>query len=252
MTPSERDIEAFFPRIGLRAVRIPERQTRTPDYRVEGDRLPILLEGKSRQDPDQLRQTPIGQIYEHKENLDDNAGAHNLIRDAVEQFDAFDPNHEQLHIVWLSPESWLRGDDGGAEFIVRALHGVRDVIDITDGGIADPVKCFYALEGSFERFPSVDAAIMILDRVPALMLSDFGRRRGELRSTRLVEEFEQAGGLNTVAEFCTRGGGIMIAGGNAGRSEAEILRILRQEHGLHRPTFLQPKAFAAAFSVPRR
>jgi hypothetical protein len=178
--------------LGLTARKIPETAIETPDYEVDGDVEPYLVEVKSRLlDPAVLQPRDGGGPTERSMTRDIKVFA--WLKKASQQMHAYEPPHRRLWFVWCSAESSIASEAQRSR-IVDQLCGAR-------GFCTKPplpfrhFTAYSAARSPFETFTEIDGAVVYdpaggdLSFVP----NEYSPRLQRVLATKLLGHLRGAG-----------------------------------------------------------
>lgn len=224
------DCISFFGDIGLTAVSIPELPgiARTPDLRVDNDRLPYLVEIKTRRSSEEWSKNfSSKEIYESKAPWGTIAWPFKAARNALDQFESFDPNQENIWILWISVRR-EQDRDIAFEQIMDSLLGVRHFLADFGDGECISKRCIDAHQSVFEKYKSLDFAIVSSGTKISAFLNERGCRLETCRSLVINGAFADRGKVNSISSLVADGW--WIYDGQIGATHKEIAEYLRDKY----------------------
>lgn len=173
----------------LHATPIDESEHKTPDLELPVACERILIEVKSKEDDNQLRElldSPAGTPLQYKLSA-----VENVLKVAWHQLKEFpERTAEDFTVIWLL------GAVPGLTALMRpaamsVLYGVQYIEGRTDDGVFYDKECFFFGNSFFFRRKELDAVVLHDDRQVTLCLNPFADRRNAFRATPLAEMFKR-------------------------------------------------------------
>lgn len=170
----EADARRFFEEgLSLEVTRVVEGKQLTPDYKIDGDPPGYVVEVKSRHDDHEFekdirREGHALRVREssfHRWTVD-------TARRACKQMEKLDPKQDRWWVLWIAI-STKSGQRILFDQIVNSLYGVKEIAYWDDKqGTAVSRDCLLAVCGAFEKYPELNAAIVVLGDQIRLCVSD--------------------------------------------------------------------------------
>ena len=168
--------------------------SKTPDLLVSRGSEEYLIEIKSKRDDRRRvaeeRQTlRAGGLVERSDQLGVRNTTAGVIREAVDQLEAFEPGTERIRLVWFQTV----GEDAEVqERQFRAtIFGTTNVVDLDNDGPMLP--CYFFRESAFFRHSaSLDGAVVACGDQAQLLMNTYSPRVERLRRSALARRFRAA------------------------------------------------------------
>ncbi len=245
-TPSEKSARCFLAdALGVKVTVIATRDSKSPDFLIDGDPTGYLIEEKSRQnDPEYMRALRSGGDTEIARSLGHDRWAMDVSRKAVKQFRTEDPSHRRFWILWLSVDS-LGLKEAMWTQAIGSLFGVRQIVYF-EGESEDCTMrdCVYATVGVFERWPCIDAAIVSQNQSITLCVNELSERYQAFASSSLHDSFVSKGPVNTATALERDRGFLCVSDRNVDRSnDEELARYIETRYALEKVIVLNMKGY---------
>jgi hypothetical protein len=232
---AEAAVQDWFERQGLVCRRIPRTSAQTPDFLVEGDTFPMVLEVKTVQDDDAWSFPPTGEIASGNRRLFHQNKAYRSTVEALAQLRSHDPTHQRLWLVWLLAAEHRWGE-GALDTLRGTLLGMRSAAQLDDDR-AVVRDVYYATRGTFERLQELDGAFISAFDQAQLLPNEFSPRFTDLRGTNVADTFASA--VLCPSEISSDRAWV-VDGGCGNRTEDEVRQALATKYGARRISFMDP------------
>lgn len=214
----------------LYATPIDESTHKTPDLELPVGSQRILIEVKSKEDDNQIRDlldSPAGTSLEYRLSA-----VESILKGAWHQLKEFPQRTAEDFTV-----IWLLGAVPGLTALMRpaamsVLYGVQHIEARTNEGVLYDKECFFFGNSFFFRRKELDAVVLHDDRQVTLCLNPFADRRSGFRATPLAEMFRREL-LIMDPEERERCGECFIADCSLSRKDVNgVVRYLKAKYGL--------------------
>jgi len=220
---------------GFQAELIPESPNhKTPDLSIALPESNVLVEVKSKEDDQQLRnllESPNGTSLLYNVSV-----IETVLRDGYRQLRDFpDRDDSDFTLIWF-----ITRKIGGVTVLVgsaampilygiESLEGQRD-----DGSSFGPTSCYFFTESFFFKRRNLDGVVLHNDRSIELCLNPFSPRHNALNDTRVAAFFREHYGVLDPGQLETAGK-CFIADCELSRQDTNgIVRYLKSKYGLDR------------------
>lgn len=251
-TADEADARYFF-EVGLRlhTVRVAEGRPKKADYLVDGEPPGYVVEVKSRHDSEDVarawrhagRASVLQSTSFHRWTVD-------AARNAEKQMSTLDPMRERWWVLWVSVQCELAAEVVFDQ-IVGSLYGVRQIAywDGESGGMASR-DCLLAVVGAFERYSSLDAAVVAHGNGIRLCVNDLRDDTKRFSSSALYQSFAKRHPPISVSDLSQNRGFLKVDPRViAARDENSVRRYVEQTYGLQHVYVLHMKVTTAVARV---
>jgi hypothetical protein len=221
----------------LYAIPIKVSSHKTPDLELPVSSQRILIEVKSKEDDNQLRDllnSPAGTSLEYRLSA-----IENVLKRAWHQIKEF-PERTAKDFTVI----WLLGAVPGRTALMRpaamsVLYGLQQIDARTNDGVLYDKECFFFGNSFFFRRKELDAVVLHDDRHITLCLNPFADRRSEFRATPFAEVFRCELSITDPQER-ERSGECFIADCSLSRKNVNaVVRYLKEKYGLANVTIYQ-------------
>jgi hypothetical protein len=247
LRPDEQQAEDFFTTLGLQVLRIPiAPPLKTPDFSIQGDARPYLLEVKAREDSaDWTHSMNSGQVALQERSMGYGHWAANVASDAVEQFRSRDDQHLSWWVLWLAITCVAEPDEMTEEAI-STLLGVRLVAYCdSNSEPAHSRKCLFARIGVFERHPEVVATVVVSDSGLWLCVNEFSKDFDSFQKSLLWSHFAASQPPMTATDLMTAGNYFRLDPSVDRQHDSAIQAYLETTYNLAKATMMDMKSHTA-------
>lgn len=182
--------KALLKELGLKAIDIQRKNSKTPDFNVIGKNSRYTMELKIKEDDPQERKNELlalahGELVSKSTPVGRRNRLYGIIKKAVQQIEEYDPKHDTFHIIWLHStgrDAYLHNMRFHA-----TLFGTQDLFSI---GHKDLINCFYFHESIFFSCrDNIDGAILTYHDKAQLCVNTLSSRLAAFRDSDLYNGF---------------------------------------------------------------
>ena len=251
LRPDEQEAKNFFTKLGLQVFRIPiAPPSKTPDFSIEGDTRPYLLEVKAREDSaDWTHSMNSGQVALQQRSMGYGHWAANVASDAVEQFRSQDDQHLSWWVLWLAI-TCVADPNEMTEEAICTLFGIRQVAYChSNSEVAHSRKCLFARIGVFERHPPIVATVVASDSGLCFCVNEFSKDFDSFQKSLLWSHFAAIHAPMTATDLTTTGDYFRLDPSVDRQHDSVIQAYLESAYNLARAIMVDMKAHSAT-TVP--
>jgi len=220
---------------GFQVDLIPESPNhKTPDLSITLPESNVLVEVKSKEDDQQLRnllESPKGTFLSYKVSV-----IETVLRDGYRQLRNFpDRDDSDFTLIWF-----ITHKIGGVTVLVRPaampiLYGIESLEGQTvDGNSFGPTSCYFFSESFFFKRKNLDGVVLHDDRSVELCLNPFSTRHKALNGTKVTAFFREHYSVIDPRQL-EAAGKCFIADCKVSRQDTNgIVRYLKSKYGLGR------------------
>lgn len=242
-------VKRIFKDLGLEAIDIPKKNSKTPDFDVKGknSRYTIELKIKS-DDPEEKKKESEVLGYEEIVAREIPVGRRNrlygIVKEGIQQIEGYDPQRNTFHVIWLHStgrDAYLHNMRFHA-----SLFGTQDLFSLRKRGL---ITCYYFHESIFYSYRnSIDGVILSYHDKGQLCVNTLSSRLGNFRNSDLYKSFVK--GLCD-PEIMQNRKGIMIADCDLDRKESnKIINYLCEKYHLEHLQTIDMKQYSATVALP--
>lgn len=252
MTVEEMVQKVLEENFGMDVEKIPECQSKTPDYYARNGEEKYLIEVKEKQsNPEVLagREAALsnGKIFQIAESIQPKSVLENIVRSGKRQISSFAGDDECFRIVWIHCSGLSY--DAVREQIVAGLYGSETVADWgKEDGFAG--TCYYFNESQFFKYRNEIDAVIISCKNSEVQccLNDHSPRYSQLKESSLAKTFGE--GLVDPVESERLGNAFVVDGAVDRRNSDEVLSFLQGKYETDRLKVMPMEHFEAHTSLP--
>ncbi len=236
--------------LGLTVKDIPRKNSKTPDFDVEGKNNRYTIELKIKgDDPQEMRQDSEtlsrGEIVGKAIPIGPRNRLYAIVEEGVEQMTEHDPENKTFHVLWIHSS----GRD--ANLLNMRFHatlfGTQDLFSIQQEGL---ITCYYFNESAFYSCRnSLDGAILTYNNKAQLCVNALSGRLKEFQKSDLYKSLAQ--GLCD-PDILQTSEGVMIADCDMDRKDSnKIIQYLREKYKLDHLQTIDMKQYSGTIAVPK-
>jgi hypothetical protein len=254
--PDKVFVLSLLKNIGFHVELIPEASSKTPDLRVMMPAGDILVEVRSKEDDEQMRdflKSPEGNVLTY--NV---ASAQSALRRAWHQIRDFpDLKEEDFRLIWFITRKERSVTFLVKDYIKPRLYGIENISGQKfDRKVFDPKPCYFFNESFFSRYKDLDGVVLhedqLGDQLVELCLNPFSLRYNRYNTfkMKLTEFFLDNFSLTDPREM-EAAGECFLADCNISRQDKNgIMRYLKSKYGLDIDTLIIEKKITRFINFP--
>ena len=252
---SEALVETILSKYGFKVEKIPESDSKTPDFLARDDQETYIIEVKTKfPNPTSTEEREAcfksGATYEETRHMSRQALLTAIVSKAKTQLAAHKASSSALQIIWFVAEG-----HNAAVVLEQLEHGLFGKTIIIDWGSDTPGReCYYFSESDFYRYRNQLDSVVLLNKTngkAGLLINDHSERYDRMKASSLAELFRKNGALQDPVELDAQKKAYRVDDTVDRQEPEEVLKYVRKKYSLsERATVLTMKSFTVHTAIP--
>jgi hypothetical protein len=235
MTTEEKIKKTLEKDFGLTVEKIPECESKTPDYHAYNNKEHYIIEIKEKEDNQDIKKDLektllSGNLYSFVHPIEPKSVIKKIIRDAKQQIDEYLENETTFRVIWLHCTSI--DYSGIRELVLSGIYGSETLI-YSNGEQSFYGLCYYFNESLFFKYKNKIDAVVISCRngESQLCLNNYSPRYEDFKNSTLAKTFIEEAVIDPLLEEASGDAFIMDSSINRKNIE-DVLACLKQKYNL--------------------
>lgn len=242
----------------LNVEKIPESDTKTPDFLVTDGEYEYLIEVKEKEDNPDIKVAresafSADELFKISESLAAKSVHQNVVRDGQKQIKAYATNNATLRILWVHCTGLIY--DATFEQLISGLYGSETVVDVSSKESSCQTCYYFGFSQFYKYKDSIDAVVVSgVDGTTSVCINNYSPRYAQVIDSMLVKSMKK-GIRDPAAE--DRDGTALFVDANIDRKKpGEVLSFLQNKYGIGQYAVMQMRQIglqkALTDSEPRK
>ncbi|MCQ1056556.1 hypothetical protein LRP52_00560 [Photobacterium sp. ZSDE20] len=237
----------------LTVEKIPETQTKTPDFFVTGEEEQYLIEVKRKEANPALEEAreeafANDEMFEISQTIDTTNILQKVISNANKQIRAHAEGDELLRVIWVHCTGVAH--EAIADQLITGLYGSETIVSFGDSKQLSG-NCYYFGHSQFYRYHDIDAVMVTNQNDSAILcLNNYSPRYERMKGSKLASKMTK--GVRDPIVEAESGKALIVDGEVDRRNPEEVLRFLKDKYEEEKLMVMPMTHFEVHTAIPHQ